>query len=378
MPLVAELDGTDISGICQRTTWKPALNLLDSASVRFPSGMTSYVEGITELSLYESGVLKFSGPVWVSQPDGGPDVAYTELTAYDHRVWLPKRLCKEPSDHPNGNFITPGQVILDNVTGPQILAAFLANSDSIDGFLPITLGSVDVGGADLTSVPMSWPMSIDRMRALLTSTGQLDQIWHPGVGGGTLDLLNDYTNDLSGSVVYEYATGAHNAQVATKTVEMTDVINALWYLLGPRKTEERWKGSITPTAPHAGGAWPPALLARIATSRANYIYAQEIRIHDDEQDENDIRLMYEEEWANEAWIRAVPRTLASIRPERGTVPNFAVGDIIGVAAGASLDGGFSGGQTVYGFTQSTDFDGVDEIEEIITSHDQTGATGAGG
>lgn len=374
MPLTADIDGSDITAYCQRIAWRPRLNLIDSASVRFPSGLVGYSLGESELHVWSGGTLKFSGPTWYTQPEGGVDAAYTELTAYDHRIHLPKRLCKDVSAHPAGNLITPGQVILDNVTAPAILAQFIVNSIAIDGTLPLAVGTVDAGGADVSGVPTDFPMSIDRMRNLLTSTGQLDQILHPGVGSSTLDLLNDYTNDLSGSVVFEYATGAHNAQVATVTVDMKDVINALWYLLGPRKTEERWRGSITPTAPHPGGVWPGALIARFMASRAAYGYMQEIRIFDDKDDENSIRPLFEEEWANEAWLRAVPRTLASVRPQRGIgADDFNVGDIIGVGAGSILDGGFSGGQTVYGFDWITDHDGVDELEEILTSHDATGA-----
>lgn len=371
MPLAAELNSTEITADCQRTVWRPRLNLLDSASIRVPSQLLSVETGIDELHVYDADTdaLLFSGPVWQPQGEGGPDSAYLEVTAFDHRVYLGKRLCKDTSasDPDNGNLITPGDVILDEVTAPEILAAYINNTISIDGALPLTLGTVDTGGADVTGVPTNFPMYIEQMRNLLTGTGQLDQVLTPGVGSSTLDLLNDYDNDLSGSVVYEYGTGAHNCQVATLTIDMEVLINALWYLLGPRLTEERWRGSITPTG--AAGA----LLTRITDSRSDYGYFQEIRVFDDKGDENSIRLLFEEEWANEAWVRAVPRTFASIRPERGLKPEFAVGDQIGVAAGAILNGGFSGAETVYGFDWACDADGVDEIEEILTSADAQGA-----
>jgi len=374
VPLAAELNSTDITADCQRIAWRPRLNLLDSASIRIPSQLLSVETGVDELHVYDADTndLLFSGPVWQPQAEGGPDSAYLEVTAYDHRVYLGKRLCKTAG----GNLITPGDVILDEVTAPEILAAFINNTDSFDGALPLSLGTVDTGGADVTGVPTNFPMYVEQMRNLLTSTGQLDQVLTPGVGSSTLDLLNDYDNDLSGSVVYEYATGAHNCQVATLTIDMEELINALWYLLGPRLTEERWRGSITPTAPHPGGSWAAGLVTRFMDSRSTYGYAQEIRVFDDKGDENSIRLLFEEEWANEAWLRAVPRTFASIRPERGLKPAFAVGDQIGVAAGAILNGGFSGAETVYGFDWACDTDGVDEIEEILTSADAAGATGA--
>lgn len=112
---------------------------------------------------------------------------------------------------------------------------------------------------------------------------------------------------------------------------------------------------------------------------------QEIRVFDDNDGdcndpapsgENAVRDLFEEEWANEAWIRATPRVFASIRPERGQAPNFAVGDLISVSAGSQLLGGFSGAQRVYEMEVECDADGVVSITEIITSADQEGATGA--
>jgi hypothetical protein len=380
VPLTADIDGNDITQYCQRVTWSPRLNLIETATVRVPSGLAAYAVGASELHVYSGATLKFSGPVWSVQPEGGVDAAYTELTAYDHRIHLTKRLCKANSTHNAGNLITPGSVIRDFVSAPQIMAAYITNTVFIDGDMPLGVGTVDLDGADVTGAPMDFPMSIDRMRANLTSTGQLDQVLHPGIGESTVDFLNDYSND-SGTL-FEYATGSHNCQIATVTVSMDDVINALWYLLGPRKTNQRWQGSITPTAPYdpdvvPGAAWPVDLLTRIASSRAAYGYFQEIRIFDENSDEQFLRPLFVEEWANEAWVRAVPRTLFSIRPERGVIPTFRVGDTVSVATGPILDGGFSGDQTVYGFDWTTDADGVDEIAEIITSHDQAGASPVG-
>jgi len=225
-------------------------------------------------------------------------------------------------------------------------------------------------------------MELDKMRTLLLGTGRLDMFVIPGVGSSTVNLTNgDGGTDLSGSVSYDYGTGAFNCQIATLTVDMDEVVNALWYFLGPRGPrltnagfipEDHWGGSITPTAPHVGGTWPAALLARIAASRASYTYMQYIRIFDDNGDEQNIRPMFEEEWANEAWVRGTPRTFASIRPERGISPNFSVGDVISVSAGSQLLGGFSGAQRVYGMEVDCDADGVMSVTEILTSADQEG------
>jgi hypothetical protein len=326
-----------------------------------------------------SGTLVFSGRVWYPQADGSPDSTYADITAYDHLIYLSRRQCKTST----GNMITPGDVLTTNVTAPAILGAFIDNTNSFDpNPMPLTVGSVAGGGADVSGVPMSFPMNLDTMRSLLLGTGQLDVFVNPGVGSSTVTLTNgDGGTDLSGSVSYDYGTGAFNCQVATLTVDMDEVTNALWYFLGPRGPrltdqgfipENHWGGSITPTAPHVGGTWPPALLARIAASRASYTYMQDIRVFDDNNDEQNIRPLFEEEWANEAWLRAIPRTFASVRPERGITPNFSVGDLITVSAGSQLLGGFSGAQRVYGMEVTCDADGVMSVTDILTSADQEG------
>ena len=389
MAFTAEIDGVDVTEWCQTIRWSPKFNLIDSAVIRVPGGSTAYDEGVSRMAVYLNGSLVFCGPVWYTEAEGGTEAIYEEITAYDDRIYLSKLLCKWDDGGSSYNLITPGQVILDNVTAPEILAAYIDNaltdpdaalyqpaghpSSGPSAPLPLALGTVDTGGADVTGLPMSFPMSIDRMRHLLTGTAQLDQILTPGLTTSTLDLLNDYNNDLSGSISLDYGIGAFNSQIATLTIDMKDVINALWYLLGPRITKQRWGGSITPTAPHTGGIWPLALVTKIGNSRIALGYMQEVNVFDDEEDEQSIRELYEELWANEAWVRALPRTFASIRPHRGYVPAFRVGDIIQVRAGAKLNGGFTGDQMVWAFDLSQDADGILSMDELITSADAQGA-----
>ena len=376
MALTADIDGSSITSLCQSIRWRPRLSAPAGGVVRVPAHLVSVTPGVSELHIYMSGTLVFSGPVWYTQADGDPDSAYAEITAYDHMIYMQKRLCKTAL----GNLITPGSVLVSEVTAPAILAAFINNTNTYDATnpngsaMPLTVGTVAGGGADVSGAPTNFPMSIDDMRSLLVSTGQLDVFVNPGVGGSTVDLTNgDGGNDLSGSVSYDYGTGNFNCQIATFTQDMDIVINALWYLLGPRISETRWRGSITPTAPHKGGTWPAPLQARFLGSRTTYGYMQEIRVFDDTNLESNVRPLFEEEWANEAWIRATAQVFASIRPERGISPNFAVGDLISVSAGSQLLGGFAGTVRVYEMEVECDADGVVSVTEIITSADQEGA-----
>lgn len=386
MSWAVDIDGTDITPLCQSIVWRQRLNAPASTVVRLPAHLSSFSTGDTELHLYDNGNLVFSGPTWYVQADGTPDSTYVEITAYDHLIYLNNRQCKTVT----GNLIQPDSVITANVTAPAIMQAFINNVNTYDSTvpngnaMPLTPGSVDGGGDDLTSVPTNFPMTLEQMRSLLCSTGQLNLLVNPGVGSSTVDLTNGgVVNDLSGSVVFQYGTGAYNSQIATFTVDAKHIVNALWYLLGPRCSLTRWKGSITPTAPHAGGSWPAALVAQFSNSRTAFGYSQEIRIFDDAggqcfnpddtTSESAARPLFEEEWANEAWIRAVPQTFATVRPQRGTEAGCSPGDLISVAAGSVLYGGFSGTQVVFELETSMDVDGVVEVTELITSADQNGA-----
>ena len=249
--LTADIDGEDISPYCQSIAWKPRYNLIDSGVVRVPSFLVAAAVGAQELHLELDGDLKFSGPLWFLQHEGNTNTAYTELTAWDHRVYLGKRLCKW-DDGGTFNLITPCPVIEDEQYAPDILRQFIQNAiddPDVADFdpagvqgpygpaapLPLSLGTVSSAGAELTNTcPMDFPMSIQRMASLLVSTGQLDMILHPGIGSSTLDLVAHHENDISGSVSFEYATGSHNSQITTVTVDMEDMVNALWFLLGPR------------------------------------------------------------------------------------------------------------------------------------------------
>jgi hypothetical protein len=368
-----DIDGDDITSFCQMIRVSPKLSRAGSAFVRYPAHLFQIEVGVSEMHVYDNGTLKHSGPCWYSQADGDPDSAYAEVTSWGHMIHLRKRLCKTST----GNLVTPDTVITTQITGPAILSTYIQNTITKDGSLPLTVGSVASGGKDLSGVPTNFPMPIEQMRSLLVSTGQLNVLQSPGIGSTTLDFTNgDVVNDLTGSVAFEYGTGAYNAQLAQKTVDMDDVINALWYLLGPRKTVNRWAGSITPTAANAGGdgaggfpatPWPADLVTRFMSSRSLFGYMQEIRVFDDKGDEQSIRPLFEEEWANEAWLRAYPQSFVSIRPERGSPVNFWVGDMVHVAAGSVLHGGFSGGHVIHGFDIEIDADGVVEVANIIAT-----------
>lgn len=379
----AAVDGADIRRYCQEIRWRPRWNDLQSAVITFPGDFLNVQAG-QELTLGLGSTI-FQGEIWETEASGDPDLGMVEATAWDWSIWLRTRMCKTAT----GDMTDLQSVVDANVTGPEIAAAFVQNVIDYDptssvgnppvtsgNAPPVVIGTVETGGVDLTSVPMAFPMTIHRMFQLLASTGQLIVQRLPGPAGNTLlNFLNPYTNDISGSVNYGYGAGSFNSQVAQYTRDADEIANALWYFVGRRRSDGRWPGSITATAPNASGdAWPATLLDRLIDSRDQWGYSQEIQILDDTGDENSIREMFEERWANEAWVRAQPREFGSVLPQDGTAPNFSPGDTIGIQAGSMLNGGFNADQRVYGWDISVDTDGVIHWDDITTSADQEGAS----
>ena len=399
-----DISGTNITSICQSINWHPRWSRPATVVVKYPAHLYSCPVG-AELHLYNGGTLVHSGPVWQSQAEGQPNRTDAELTSFDHLIYMTKRLCKQrASDVSPYNLIEIWPTIDQAVTAPGIMAAFVeaALTDpnaSSSAPLPWIPGTVD-GGPDVTGVPQNTPMSLDAMRQLLLSTGQLAIQVVPGIGASTLNFVRPPQTTGSPVQSFGYQTGAFNSQNATVTDDMDEMINALWYLLGPRGPRpgipiNHWAGSITPTAANAGGDgkgrkingvfvdeppqfWPPATVSRFMGSRSQYGYFQEIRVFDDHEDAQAIRELYEEQWNNEAWIRATPRRFVGIRPERGVSPAFNVGDFVSMAAGSRLHGGVSGVLQVFEFEVEINVNGVVAITEIVASDNESGAPALGG
>jgi len=396
-----DIDGNDITRYCQSINWHPRWSRPATLVVNAPGHLFTASVG-SEMHLYNaSSQLVFSGPIWTIEPTGGPNRTDIQITAYDHLIYMTKRLCKQGSSDPSPfNLIEIWPVIDSWVTAPEIMKAFVDTAleepnaaDPPSNPLPWISGPAMTGGVDVTGVPRDAPMTIDRMRQMLLSTGQLAINVTPGIGASTL-YFDIPPTTVGGAVQsFDYQGGAFNSQEASWTDDMDGIINALWYLLGPRGPRpgipiNHWGGSITPTAANAGGdgvqgdlpgqPWPPELVAKFLASRANYGYFQEIRIFDENGDEQSIRNLYEEEWANEAWIRAVPRRFVNVRPERGVEPTFGVGDFVGMSAGSRLNSGVSGTLLVYEFEVEINVNGVVAITQITASDDGAGAPAVGG
>jgi hypothetical protein len=215
----------------------------------------------------------------------------------------------------------------------------------------------------------------------------------------TISAYNgNYGTNRTGSVVFQFATGAHNVRSIRQSVDLANTCNKLQYF-GGKIDIERFHWNITgddpclndPNYKYNTGA----ILARRNSSRGAYGVRMEIQQFDvdvpfNEKDytaggppfpnfcvandftkQDPTRVLYRQQWQTESWIRAVPRTLVHVTPTRETqIGGFDIGDLITVTAGGSFRGGFSGAQRVYEYTISWDNDGVLALGEIQTSADQ--------
>jgi hypothetical protein len=356
----------------------------------------------SKLKISFDGSLFHHGHVMDCETDAGEDDGYTVYNSTDVMEMWAWRPARDPAD---GDFSKP-TFIEDYITGPQIMQAILDASynagggppSDAEGDLFIEFGTFAGGGVSLTGAPVDWPMTIMQIAALLISTGELDIILTPIDGAfgemARVDCYNgDYGTDLSGSVVFEYGTGALNVRRMRWNEDMSGICNKLWYYGGPQigtaadpAGNQHWCWNITGDDPLLAN--PPGgdidysnpLGDRRLASQAAYGVRMDIKIFDALSDlclgEGAVdpgRSLYRRLWQIEQWLRCVPRNLVHVTPIRGYgIGSFDIGDLVGVEAAASVRGGFSGAQRVYGYTVSWDEDGPFELSELQTSADQEG------
>ncbi len=383
MALGIVLDGTDVSALAFDKKYTRRLNRPATASCRIASDSTGVQPGSSRMKVYENGGLVFHGPVWFVEDVGDEDVAYTTVNAIDPMIYWPMR----PARDADGDFSAPTFLVTQQ-TGPQIMSYILANSETWEGNLFQSIGTVQSGGLPLTGTLLDYPVTIGDVFTILADTGQLDAILSPTEGSDmvSVNLYNGaYGNDLSGGVNFGYAAGAFNVRAVRRSQDMSTVCNKLWYYLGPKvKTAkdptgaQHWRGNVTGDA--TGDYNPPGgdvdysnpLGNLIVASRAAYGVLMDIKIYDDQGKTNDVRPLFTRLWQGEEGARVNPRHLVDITPIRGISRSFDIGDLISVQAGGVLRGGFSGTQRIYEYTMAEDDDGVTQLDNLVTSGDQEG------
>lgn len=393
MPATVSIDGTDVTGVAIQGRSTRRLNRPATAQVKIP--MQEAVGGVgSALKISFNGSLHHHGRILLCEVDTGEDTGYVTYNSSDPmELWAFRPVRDDTCD-----FSKP-TIVDDYQQGPAILEAMLTNTvtcggggdDDDEGPIFLTMGTFETGGCNLTGAPVDWPMTIAELYTLMVSTGCLDAVITPTDPGGgvmgTIDAYNgDFGTDLSGSVVFQYGTGAFNISRLRWNQDMSNMCNKLWYYAGPRIAtqadpagDQHWCFNVTgddPLLPDPipNGASLATLLADRATSRTTYGVRMDIQIFDAADDDcipgygTFGRDLYRNRWESESWIRQSPRNLIHITPTRETaIMSFDIGDLVGVEAVSAVKGGFSGAQRVYEYTIAWEDDGVLFLHELQTS-----------
>lgn len=401
------LNGADVTALCsvpnpdgggRPIQWTRRGGRASSLTIEGPGDLLGGSVGTSTLELTGIGA-GFQGTVWRIDDEADENHTQRKLTAYDSLIYLPKRIVKDGEDSTDprtgepdpGNFSDPS-IIQDNLYGPAIMAAAIENSNALDGAMgPLGLG---VGGVTLANAidlsgfrPSTWPMTLEDLRKLLVDAGVLDI----KMSGSNAQLYEGNAGDFVNQP-FEYDTGSKNCRAAKRSIDMENVFNVVWTLLGQKEPlydgdVQHWKGNVTiddtgtkviagvPT--YVGIPDPPysSIAGAALASRSTYGRLQRIDEYDFYQDERTpaakrpLRRLAQMLWLSTSLYCATPRTLVTMTPEAGITPSFDVYDTIPVAAGASLGGGFSGEQRVYEFTVDIDTEGNPELSKLVTSAD---------
>ena len=402
--LQVTLDGTDFSSCALEGSVTRRLNRPAQATIKIPMDCGAGCGGPgsrLKISFDGGSTLFFHGMVMDWELDGGEDMGYITMNALDPmELWQHRPARDGPSYTDPGDMSNPSLFLefAPATEGPFVIQEMLLQSiddsdpDKGEGPIFLDLGSFATGGVDLSGAPTDWPMTIAEVVNLLVSTGEVDVVITPTDPGGgvmgTVDVYNgDYGTDLSGSIVFEYGTGALNVRQARWNQDMSNITNKLWYFGGPRiltaadpEGVQHWCFNVQgddidlPGYP-ASSPYIDVINCRDA-SRSAYGVRMDVQIYDAASDNCgdklsvDTRELYRYLWIAESWLRCNPRTLVHITPTRGSeIGTFDIGDLVGVTLGSGICGGVDGAQRVYQYTISWDADGPFELSELQTSSD---------
>jgi len=311
-----------------------------------------------------------------------------------------------PVRDPDGDFSDP-DIVAFNQFAPQILHAALTASENpllipslAEGPLRLRINSVAGGVIDMTGAPTDWPMTIMELFSLLVSTGELDAVVTPiefdaSDNYGQLDVFNgNFGNDLHSTVKFQYGMGNFNVQALRWNRDMTNMVNKLWYFLGPKCDQQHWRANVQGDDP--GLTYPPGgksvgpcdtgsvtnnqIGVETCHARTHFDVRMLIKIWDAVGDNTDCtesvvvgHELYRRLWQCEQWLSAQPLELVHITPTRDTeILSFDIGDLVLVEAVGDVVGGFSGVQRVYEYTISWDADSVPALGELQVSSDNEG------
>lgn len=401
MAVTVSIDGEDVTNLSLEGSSTRKLNRTCDASVRLPldqaiGGAGSLLkiafDEFIGVDGYDEDGLHFHGFVQMCETEADEDVGYVTYNASDvTEMWRWR-----PFRDFDGDYTMP-ELIQDFPNAPTIIEQMILNSEQSfasadqgvpDGPLFLDMGQFPLFGADMTGAPVDYPMTMSEIATLLCSTGELDIVIHARDEGGFLGKIDtyhgDYGTDRRGEVIFEHATGARNIRTIRHTEDLSNMVNKLRYLLGPRvgtkadpDGDQHWAASVDGLFAGAAGT-----NARQLASRGAFGTRFDIKVWDN--DESNALLLWRYLWNIEGWLRAWPMRMTMITPTRDTeIGNFDIGDLVAVNAPLivdrptpTVDYDVEGDvQRIYEYTISWDDDSVLELSELQASPTQEGFGG---
>lgn len=406
----------DISTIALEKTLTRQLNQARSFTITAPAGHTLLTtvagdgypnlrKGNRKLVVWEAGIPNpiFHGRIHTVERNGDGTQNLVTITAFDPLMELgydPDRAGRPVRDS-TGNFINPSftgtGIDPTTISGPDLIRQILTNSQVSgpespgpggEGPLPIDVSSgtfdIDVPPAvDLNCLDtMDWPVLCGDFIQQLVQSGVVDVELTPLDPATALDpyfmvmlsAVSGLGTDKSGTVHFDYFTGALNASACKHVEDWTTVNNKLYDYLGPRIDQSHWKANITPSIA------PPGLATTIAASRALYGgpgggQMMSIRVFDSIGTEFSSRPLYIALWNAEQGYRVEPRNLLYITPNPDAKAlfdalfDYDAGDLIAINTGADFGIALAETQRVYGFTKTWSRENVARVSQLLTSAD---------
>jgi hypothetical protein len=405
------IDGTDVTNISLEGEVSRRLNRPASASVRLPLDQAIGGAG-SRLKVAFNGELFFHGFILLCETEADEDVGYVTYNATDPtEIWQWR-----PARDIDGDYTKPDLMQIFGIASygaAIVIEQMMLNSEEAtasadlgvpDGtlFIDHSLGSgsqFPIGGVDVSGMPADWPMSMAEVATMLVNTGALDIVINPVDYSDFMAIIKCYNSEYpagvnrTGQVIMEHATGARNIRTIRHVEDMSNSVQKLRYLLGPRqlskhdpKGDQHWAASIE-------GTFDAVTSARQVAARSIFGNRFEVKIWDGDEDE--AFFLWRRLWQIEAYLRAVPQRMTYITPIRGfPIPyvdpdlntangSFDIGDTITVNAPLIVNrptpttdfDGVGSVQRVYGYTVSWDDDSVLTLSELEASPSQEGFGG---
>lgn len=396
-------ESSDITDVCLSRSAKVLHNWTRTFTVEVPAGHASITtafadgdpaarRGNRKLIVKRDGSVIHHGRLFNIERAGDGTRNRATITSFDPLMELGYESddrAGRPVRDATGNFISPvfnaGAPIAPGDLIQQILTNSIQTGDESDptpgeGPLPIDLdeGTFDLTGTDVNPRDnMQWPMMVGDFIQSIVDTGQADIYLRPVDPAEGLDpyfmvslsVVNLFGTDKSGTVHFDYWTGSKNAKTARHVEDFAPINNKLYDYLGPRLTQNRWKGNITPGT--AGTTVDPT------ASRDKYGVFMQIREFDSVGRENDpaIRPLYIAGWNAEQGYRVEPRDMLFLTPNPDAkavfepYDDYNVGDLVAVNVGGDFGVNIAAVQRVYGWSVEWDREGVERVSELLVSAD---------